>query len=349
DRPSFEGRPNWFEPVAREVYAIRNRVALIDQSSFAKFEVTGKGAHAALDSIAANKVPEEPGNAVYTQLCNTRGGIEADLTIVHIATGRFLVVTGSGFGIRDSAWIKAQLPDGVEMREVTGALATINICGPRSREVLQSVSDSDVSNAAHPFLASREIEMGWARALAVRIGYVGELGWELYVPAEFALHVYDTLWAAGQAHAIANAGYRAIESCRLEKGYLYWSGDITPDTNPYEAGLGFAVDLSKPDFTGKAALAAIKAKGPTRRLATFTLDGFVPLHGGEPIFADGAVVGLVTSGGYSHHFGRSIAFGYTPASLGDRRDFEIEAFGRSYPAVKGPRVLYDAKMERLKG
>src|SRR5690606_29342745 len=136
------------------------------------------------------------------------------------------------------------------------------------------------SNAAHPFLAAREIDIGFARALAVRIGYVGELGYELYVPQEFAAHVYDTLWAAGEAHGIANAGYRAIESCRLEKGYLYWSGDITPDTNPYEAGLGFAVDLGKPDFTGKAALAQIKTTGPSRRLATFTLEGFVPLHGG---------------------------------------------------------------------
>jgi 4-methylaminobutanoate oxidase (formaldehyde-forming) len=182
----------------------------------------------------------------------------------------------------------------------------------------------------------------------VRIGYVGELGYELYIPQEFAAHVYETLWAAGEAHGIANAGYRAIESCRLEKGYLYWSGDITPDTNPYEAGLGFAVDLGKPEFTGKAALAAIKAAGPARKLATFTIDGFVPLHGGEPVMADGAVIGSLSSAGYGHHFGKSIGFGYVPVALGDRRDFVIEAFGRAYPATRGPRVLYDAKMERLK-
>jgi 4-methylaminobutanoate oxidase (formaldehyde-forming) len=349
DLPSFEGMPNWFEAVKREADAIRNRVALIDQSSFAKFEIIGAGAQEALNMIAAARVPEQAGTAVYTQLCNAGGGIEADLTIVHERPGRFLVVTGSGFGVRDGAWIRAQLPDGVNMREVTGRYATINICGPKSREVLQSVSDSDMSNAAHPFLAARWIDVGYANVLAVRIGYVGELGYELYVPQEFAAHVYDTLWAAGAAHGIANAGYRAIESCRLEKGYLYWSGDITPDTNPYEAGLGFAVDLGKEAFTGKDALAMIKAAGPSRKLATFTLDGFVPLHGGEPVLADGEVVGSLSSAGFGHHLGKSIGFGYVPVSLGDRKDFAIEAFGKTYAATRGPRVLYDSKMERLKG
>jgi 4-methylaminobutanoate oxidase (formaldehyde-forming) len=348
DAPGFEQKPNWFAAVAREVEAIRNRVALIDQTSFAKFEITGAGAHAALDRLAANKVPDTPGQAVYTQLCNERGGIEADLTIAHVAPGRLLVVTGSGFGVRDGAWIRAHLPSHCAMAEVTGQYATINICGPGAREVLQSVSDTDVGNAAHPFLAALEVEIGHATALAIRIGYVGELGFELYVPQEVALHVYDTLWAAGQGHGIANAGYRAIESCRLEKGYLYWSGDITPDTNPYEAGLGFAVDLGKDAFVGKAALAAIKRDGPSRRLATFTLEGFVPLFGGEPVIADGEVVGQLSSAGYGHHLGRSIGFGYLPASLGDRRDFLVEAFGRTHAATRGPRVLYDPRMERLK-
>jgi 4-methylaminobutanoate oxidase (formaldehyde-forming) len=323
-------------------------VALIDQTSFAKFEVTGEAAHAALDRIAANRVPEAPGHAVYTQLCNERGGIEADLTIAHVAPGRLLVVTGSGFGVRDDAWIRSHLPPGVAMHEVTGQYATINICGPRAREVLQSVSDTDMSNAAHPFLAARPVEIGHATALAIRIGYVGELGWELYVPQEFALHAYDTLHAAGKVHGIANAGYRAIESCRLEKGYLYWSGDITPDTNPYEAGLGFAVDLGKEDFVGRAALAAIRQAGPSRRLATFTLEGFVPLFGGEPVIVEGEVVGQLSSAGYGHHLQKSIGFGYLPASLGQRSDFTIEAFGRTYAARRGPRVLYDPGMERLK-
>jgi len=347
DKPSFEQKPNWFGAVAREVDAIRNRVALIDQTSFVKFEISGNDALAALNRIAANRIPETPGSAVYTQLCNEKGGIEADVTILHYAPGCFVLITGSGFGIRDGAWIRAQLPDSVTVRDVTGAFATINLCGPKAREVLRAVSDTNVSDATFPFLAGRGVEIGYTNALAVRIGYVGELGYELYIPQEFALHVYDTLWEAGQPRGIANAGYRAIESCRLEKGYLYWSGDITPDTNPFEAGLGFAVDLGKPDFTGKAALAAIKAAGPTRRLATFTLDGFVPLHGGEPIMLDGTVVGSVTSGGYGHHLGRTIGFGYVPAST--KGTFTIEAFGKTYAATKGPRVLYDPKMERLKG
>jgi 4-methylaminobutanoate oxidase (formaldehyde-forming) len=348
DGPSFEQKPSWFAAVAREVDAIRNRVALIDQSSFAKFEIAGAGAHGALDYLAANRVPDRPGHAVYTQLCNERGGIEADLTIAHVSPGRFLVVTGSGFGVHDGAWIGSHLPADCAIHDVTGLYATINICGPRARDVLQAVSDTDFSNAAHPFLAARQVEIGYASALAVRIGYVGELGWELYVPQEFALHVYDTLWSAGRAHGIANAGYRAIESCRLEKGYVYWSGDVSPDTNPFEAGLGFAVDLDKEKFMGRPALATIKASGPARRLATFTLEGFVPLHGGEPVIADGKVVGQLSSAGYGHHLKKSIGFGYLPAALGDRRDFLIEAFGRTHAATRGPRVLYDPRMERLK-
>ncbi|PLX36467.1 MAG: sarcosine dehydrogenase [Hyphomicrobiales bacterium] len=350
DIPSFEDKPNWFDAVGEEARAIRERVALIDQTSFSKYEVTGPGALAALQRIASNVVPQEPGQAVYTQLCNESGGIEADLTIVHAGPERFLIVTGSGFGIRDSQWIATHLPDdgSATLRDVTGAYAVINICGPKAREVLASVSDSDLSNEAMPFLAAREIEIGNATALAVRIGYVGELGYEMYVRQEFAAHVYDKLWAAGEAHGIANVGYRAIDSCRLEKGYLYWSGDIGPDYNPYEAGLGFCVALDKGDFIGREALAAIKEKGVERRLVTFTLDGFVPLHGGEPILYKGEMVGSLTSAGYGHALGKSIGFGYLPIGLVKETEFIIEAFGQSHEATRGPRTLYDGKMERLK-
>ena len=349
DRPSFEGRPGWFDAVARECDAIRNRVALVDQSSFSKLELTGEAAYAALDRIAANRVPP-PGAAVYTQLCNERGGIEADLTVVHVEEGRLLVVTGSGFGVRDRAWIEAHLPDdaGLSLRDVTAEWATVNLCGPRARDVLAAVTDSDVSDAALPFLAARRIDIGHAEALAVRIGYVGELGYELYVPHEYAAHVYETLRAAGEAHGIADCGYRAIESCRLEKGYLYWSGDIGPDYNPYEAGLGFCVDLAKPDFVGRAALARIEAEGVSRRLVTLTLDGFVPLHGGEPFYAGDRLAGSLTSCGYGHSIGRTVALGYLPAELADGTEFTVEAFGRRYPARRGPRCLYDPALARLK-
>ncbi len=349
DVPDFEDRPNWFEPVGAECRAIRERVALIDQSSFSKFEITGPGARAALDRIAANRIPEEPGQVVYTQLCNERGGIEADVTIVHAGPERFLVMTGAGFAVRDRHWIQSHLGTGeVVLRDVTNALAVINICGPQSRAVLQSVTDDDLGNQALPFLGARDIDIGHARALAVRIGYVGELGYELYIPQEFAAHVYETLRHAGAEHGIADAGYRAIESCRLEKGYLYWSGDIGPDVNPYEAGLGFCVALDKGDFIGRGALEAINRQKPDRRIATFSLDGFVPLHGGEPVIQSGRIAGSTSSAGYGHAVGQTIAFAMLPTDLGDDRPFEIEAFGKSYPAARQARCLYDPKMERLK-
>jgi 4-methylaminobutanoate oxidase (formaldehyde-forming) len=250
--------------------------------------------------------------------------------------------------VHDGNWIARHLPSGVTMRDVTNGFATINLCGPWARAVLQSVTDDDVSNAAFPFLSARRIEIGNAHALAVRVGYVGELGWELYVGQEYAPHVYETLSEAGAPHGIADAGYRAIDSCRMEKGYLYWSGDISPDYNPYEAGLGFAVALEKGDFIGRDALKKIKAEGVRRKLCSFTIDGFAPLHGGEAILHGGKVVGATASVGYGHTLGKTIALGYLPAELAAEPAFGIEAFGRAYAAARGPRTLYDAKMERLK-
>lgn len=350
DGPSFEGKPNWFAPVGAECKAIRERVALIDQSSFSKFEITGPGAMAALDAIAANKVPEQPGQAVYTQMCNGHGGIEADLTIIHHSKDRFLVVTGSGFGVRDLNWIERQMPtDGsVQLRDVTEAWATLNLCGPLARKVLQAVTDDVVSGEALPFLSARTIEVGDAEVLAVRIGYVGELGWELYVPQAFAGHVYDTLWAAGAPHGIANAGYRAVEACRLEKGYVYWSSDIGPDVNPYEAGLGFCVALDKGEFTGRSALEQIRGQNRRRRLVTLTLDGFVPLHGSEPVMLGGEVLGSVTSAGYGYQVEHSIAFALLPSDVGVGTQLEIEAFGQTFKAQTAQRCLYDPAMVRLK-
>ncbi|MGB3644520.1 MAG: FAD-dependent oxidoreductase [Mesorhizobium sp.] len=348
ERGSFEGRPGWFDAVGEEVRAIRERAALIDQTSFSKFEIAGEGTFEALQAVAANDLSGPPGKAVYTQLCNEKGGIEADVTIVHVDKDRFLLITGSGFGIHDSHWISRHLPAGVAMREVTNQYATLNLCGPRARDILQSVSDDDLSNAAFPFLVARRIEIGNATALAVRVGYVGELGYELYIPQEFAAHVYETLRRAGEPHGIADAGYRAVDACRMEKGYLYWSGDISPDYNPYEAGLGFAVALEKGEFIGRAALAKIKAEGVKRKLCSFTIDGFAPLHGGEAILHDGKVVGSTSSVGCGYTLGKMIAFGYLPVELAGETGFEIEAFGKPYKATRGPRTLYDAKMERLK-
>ncbi len=348
DTPSFEAKPGWFPAVAAEVKAIRQGVALIDQTSFSKFEITGPGTQAALNRIAAGDLSGEPGRAVYTQLCNEAGGIEADVTFLHTGPDHFLMITGSGFGIRDANWLRRHLPDAITLRDVTNTTAVLNLCGPKSRDVLQKVTSDDVSNATFPFLTAKPIDIGSARVLAVRVGYVGELGWELYVPTDYAAHVFETLMAAGEPLGIRPAGYYAIESCRLEKGYVYWSADVTPETTPYESGLGFAVALDSGDFIGRNALQKAKAKGPKRRLTTLAVGGFAPFLSGETVLCDGKVVGSLTSAGYGHHLGQTIGYAYLPVDLSDRQEFEIEAFGTSYRARRGPRCLYDPKQERLK-
>jgi 4-methylaminobutanoate oxidase (formaldehyde-forming) len=349
DRPAFEDRPNWFAAEGEECSAVREGVGLIDQSSFSKFELTGPAAFAAIDRLAANDV-SAIGRAVYTQLCNEAGGIEADLTVVRLAEDRVYIVTGSGFGVRDGGWVRDHLPgDGsAVLREATGERAVLNLCGPAARGVLASVTDDDVSNEAFPFLAAREIEIAGGPVLALRVGYVGELGWELHIPLDHAHAVYRALRAAGDAHGLKDVGYRAIESLRLEKGYLYWSADIGPDSNPYEAGLGFCVALEKGDFIGRAALAKVREAGPARRLVSFTAPVEAPLISGEAILHKGEVVGTTSSGGTGHTLGCAIALGYLPAELAEEEDFEIEAFLTRWPAVRGPRCLTDPKGLRLK-
>lgn len=348
ETPNFEGKPGWHSAIAAEVHAIRNGVALIDQTSFSKYEITGQGCGAALDRIAAGMLQGEPGRVIYTQMLNPKGGIEADVTFLHLGPDRYMMVTGSGFGIRDSNWLMRHLPENVAVREVTNAYATLNLCGPRAREVLSRVTASDLSSGAFPFLHIRDIDIGMAPAIAARIGYVGELGWEIYIPVDYAAYVFDTLVAAGTGSGLRHAGYRAIESCRLEKGYLYWSSDISPVTTPLEAGLGFAVAWDKDDFIGKKALETQRAAGVPRRLVTLSVPGFAPLLSGETVLLDGKPVSSLTSAGYGHHLDRSIGFAYLPAELTGAGNFVIEAFGKGYPAARGPRCLYDAGMERLK-
>jgi 4-methylaminobutanoate oxidase (formaldehyde-forming) len=289
------------------------------------------------------------GSVVYTQLCNARGGVEADLTVTRLDDNHFYIVTGSGFGVHDAHWIESHLPEDAFLIEVTSGKAVINLCGPKARDVLAAVAEEDVSNAAFPFATARQITLGAAPVLAIRIGYVGELGWELHIPTEFGAHVYETLLAAGEAHGIRDVGYRAIESLRLEKGYVYWSADVTPDYTPYEAGLGFRVHLkSKGDFLGRAALEQQKATGIARRLCTFTVDDAMPVFGGETILKDGKVVSLVSSGGFGTTLGKTVLYGYLPKELFGAEDFEAEALGERYRArrVEGP--LYDPDNGRLK-
>ena len=352
DKMSFErSECNWFDAVAQEHKAVRERVALIDQTSFAKMELSGPGALRTLQKLAASNMDKPAGSVIYTQLCNERGGIECDLTISRIADDKFYVVTGSSFGVHDFNWIARHLPDdgSVVMNEVTSAFAVINICGPKSRDVLSSVCETDLSNDAFAFSTCKYIELGAASVLASRIGYVGELGWELHMPTEFAPHVYELLWETGQEFGIANVGYRAIDTLRMEKGYVYWSSEVTPDYTPYEAGLDFRVHLkSKGDFIGRVALEKQKADGVEQNLCTFSVEQPVSLYGGETIYLNGEYVSLTTSGNFGHSVGKSIAFGYLPADIAKQQNFEIEAFGKRYAARRHDACLYDPDMERLK-
>ena len=352
DRPSFT-RPNWFEHVGREHLAVRERVGLIDQTSFAKFEISGSGAPAAVQRLSVADMDKSIGTVTYTQLCNEHGGIECDLTFTRTGPDSWYVVTGSAFGAHDMGWIRSNSPaDGsVVIRDMTSARAVINLCGPLAREVLQAVCEDDVSNAAFRYGRARDITIGSAPVLALRIGYVGELGWELHIPTEYAAHVYELLRRTGEPYGIADIGYRAIDTLRMEKGYLYWSTDITPDVTPWEAGLAWRVDLDKGDFIGRDALVAHKHAGVNRQLCTFTLESMAYPVSGEAIISDGAVAGFTTSANFGHTIAKPIVYGYLPIELaGDARrtDFVVEVYGEPIPAVRHAGALYDPRNARLK-
>ncbi len=349
DQPSFT-EPNWWPHVRAAHLAVREGVGIIDQTSFAKFEITGRGALAAVQWLSVADMDKPVGTVIYTQLCNDRGGIECDLTMTRTAPDSFYVVTGSAFGAHDMGWIRSNSPDdgSVIVRDLTSARAVVNIVGPSSRAVLQAVSEDNVSNAAFRYAKAREITIGSAPVLAVRIGYVGELGWELHIPAEYAAHVYELLRAAGEPYGIVDVGYRTIDTMRMEKGYLYWSTDITPDTTPWEAGLSWRVNLNKGDFLGRDALVAHKEAGTARKLCTFTLESMAYPVSGEAIIADGAVVGFTTSANFGHTIGKPIAYGYLPVALADRTNFIIEVYGEPVPAIRHDHPLYDPDNLRLK-
>jgi sarcosine dehydrogenase len=352
------GRQNWFDAVGAEHRAVRERVGLFDQTSFAKFLFVGRDAEAALSWIAANDVARPPGSLVYTQMLNKRGGIECDLTVSRLAEDAYYIVTGTGFATHDFAWIKANVPPDLDARliDVTASYAVLSLMGPRAREVLGAVTSADVSDAAFPFGTWRELMIGGAAVRALRVTYVGELGWELHIPVETAITVYDALMAAGKAHGIADAGYRAIESLRLEKGYRAWGSDIGPDHTPLEAGMAWAVKLKQnTPFLGREALAG-QATGPLKkRLAAFTLDDpAVVLLGRETIFRDGQQVGWLTSGGYGYTVGKNIGYGYIRNPAGVQTDwllsgrYELEVAAERVPATIHLAPLYDPKMERIK-
>jgi 4-methylaminobutanoate oxidase (formaldehyde-forming) len=312
------GRQNWFACAAAEHRAAREEVALFDQSSLAKLLLQGPDATAVLQRLCANDVDVATGRIVYTQMLNARGGIECDLTVTRLADDAYLVVTVAAAATHDAHWIRRGIGDGrLTMTDVTSAFSVLGIMGPSSRELLSRLTDADLSNASFPFGAAREVEVGYARVRAVRITYVGELGWELYVPAECAAAVYDEVAAAGEDLGLRHAGYHAMDSLRLEKGYRSWGHDISGDDTPLEAGLGFAVAFKKDGFIGRDALLRQRAAPLARRLVMFTLDDPEPLLlGDEPIYRDGALVGRITSAAYGHTVGRSVGMGYVAHAEG---------------------------------
>jgi glycine cleavage system aminomethyltransferase T len=281
------------------------------------------------------------------------GGIRCDLTVTRLDAERFLVLTGGATGTRDLAWMRRHLPaDGsVHIDDVTSGRCCVGVWGPAARELVQRVSDDDFSDAGSPYFTARHVTIGWVPALALRLSYVGELGWEIYAPTEYGRQLWDTLWAAGQPLGLVAAGGGAFDSLRLEKGYRLWGQDIHSEYNPYEAGLGFAVALEKGEFIGRAALRRIRDEGPRRRLSCLTLDDpAVVVMGKEPILDGGRVLGYVTSANYGYTVGRSIAYGYLPierAEPGAR--VEIQFFGQRHGATVAREPLYDPRGQKLRG
>ncbi|MDQ3129117.1 MAG: FAD-dependent oxidoreductase [Chloroflexota bacterium] len=351
-RPRGWAGQHWSPAIGVEALATRNAAALFDESSFAKLEVAGPGACPFLERMCANRIDRPVGSIVYTQLLDARGGIQADMTVTRLAEQSFQLVTGTAFGNHDAAWLRSHLPDdgSVTIRDMTSSRACFGLWGPRARDILASLTHDDVSDAGFPFLTARELSVGSVPALALRVTYVGELGWELYAPTEYGRTLWTTLWAAGREHGLVAAGYRAIDSLRLEKGYRAWSSDITPDETPFEAGLGFAVALDTGvDFLGREALVAAKAAGPRKRLRCLVLDDpRAVCLGNEPVRVDGAIVGRVTSGGYGYAVERSIAYAYLPpdAPVGTRGEIDVFGDWVGFEVMREP--LWDPSNERIR-
>jgi 4-methylaminobutanoate oxidase (formaldehyde-forming) len=350
--PKGWARHHWSPAIGVEHRATRQRAGLFDETSFNKIEVRGPGAPALLQYLCANDVDRPIGSVVYTSMLNPRGGIECDFTVTRLAEDRFFIVTGAAFGEHDRSWLRLNMPtDGsVVVEDVSSTRACFGLWGPRARDIVQRVTKDDVSNAGFPYMTAHPITLGDVPALAVRVTYVGELGWEFYCPMEYGQRLWDTLWEAGQPDGLVAAGYRAIDSLRLEKGYRYWSADISPDYTPYEAGLGFAVKLNKGDFIGREALLKQKAEGLRQKLCCLTLvDPAAVAIGNEPVRSGDRVVGWVTSGGYGYSVGKSIAYAYLPiecANIGTPLDVEI--IGERVPAIVEREPLWDPKGERIK-
>jgi len=358
-KPEYEysyTKQNWFDYSAREHKAIRENVGVIDMTSFAKFRLQGRDALKVINRIAANEMDVDVGRIVYTSWLNDHGGIEADLTVTRMGADDFMIVTSGTSQVRDLNWLKRSIKgdEFAVVTDITSSLAVLSVMGPASRELLSTLTPDDLSNDAFPFASSREIEFGYAKIRASRITYVGELGWELYIPTEFAVHVFDELFKAGKNFDLKPVGLHAMNSLRIEKGYRHWGHDITDYDTPLEAGLGFAVAWDKAGgFVGRDALLKQKQNGLTRRLVQFKLDDpEALLYHNEPVYRDGEIVGYITSAMYGHTVGAAIGMAYVDGvKVADdlkSGHFEIEVAGVRVPATPSLSPFYDAKSNRVK-
>ncbi len=344
---------NWSPIVGAEHLAARDRVALFDISPYGKFEVSGPDACAFLERICGNRIDRPAAKVVYTAMLTRRGGIRCDLTVTRLNGDRFAITTGGGSAMHDLAWWRSQVRavERVSFEDLTSRQFCLGLWGPRARDVLASVTGQDVSNEAFPYMTAREITIGTVPVFALRISYVGELGWELYGPTEMGERLWDILWEAGEPHGIVAAGMGAFDSLRLEKGFRLWGQDLNIEHDPFEAGLSFAVRMDKSSqIQAGTALERLLEQGPSRRLACLTLDDAARVvMGKEPIRADGRVVGYVTSANYGYSIGRGIAYGYLPAALAvEGTPVQVEYFDEPIAAHVSAEPLWDPKGERLK-
>ena len=358
--PKYEyswARQNWFDYSATEHMSVRENVGILDQSSFAKFQVQGRDSVKLLGKLCANDINVEIGTLIYTQWLNERGGIESDLTVCRLEEDQFMVITAAASQTRDFHWIRTHSSElQVTITDVTSGYGVLGIMGPNARKLLNQVSSADLSLTSFPFGQFQEIEIGYATVRALRVTYVGELGWELHIPTEFALHVYDALISAGQSFDLRPVGMHAMDSLRIEKAYRHWGHDITDEDTPIEAGLNFAVAYDKQGgFIGRDALLRQKESGVTKRLVQFLLNDPAPLlHHNEPIWRDGVIAGYVTSGNYGHTLGGAIGMGYINNPEGVNANYiksgayEIEVAGIRIPATASLRPMYDPKNSRIR-
>jgi 4-methylaminobutanoate oxidase (formaldehyde-forming) len=351
------GRQNWFEYSAAEHMAVRENVGVYDLSSMAKFLVQGHDSLAELQRICGNNLDVPVGKVVYTQFLNQRGGIEADVTVTRLSEDRYFIVTPGATGARDFDWIRRHLREDAHsfLTDVTSGYTMLAVMGPRARDLLSTLTDADLSNEAFPFATAQQIDVADARPIVVRMSFVGELGWELYIPTEFSNNVFDALVQEGEKFDLKLVGLHALDSLRLEKGYRHWGADITPDDTPFEAGLGFCVKLDKEDFVGKDALVKQTESNLTRKLVIFTLEDPEPLlYHDEPILRNGVKISENTHGAYAHFLGSAIGMGYleNPDGIDDEwilsGKYQIDVEGKLIAARVHLTAPYDPESKRVR-